>query len=507
MKNHVDVLIIGAGLSGVGAAVHLQRECPNKSYALLEARDRMGGTWDLFRYPGIRSDSDMYTLGYNFKPWRGEKSITDGPSILNYIKETAQEYGVDKQIRYGHKARKFSWCSEQARWTVDIELSSGEHTQMTCNFLQSCSGYYNYDQGYSPEFDGRDDFAGQIVHPQHWPENLDYKGKRVVVIGSGATAVTLIPSMSKDTAHITMLQRSPGYVVSIPEVDKLAQFTRKLLPEKLSYSLTRMRKILWQRLIYSNSIKKPEKARKMLMDQAREQLGPEFDVDKHFNPNYNPWEQRLCAVPDGDMFREIKAGRASVVTDRIDRFTETGIQLKSGEHLEADIIVTATGLNMLPLGGASLEVDGENIHLGEQLSYRGVGFSGVPNMVMTFGYINSSWTLKADLIAQYVCRLLTHMDKISMRQCTPRLREQDVNSQRSDWIDDFSAGYYQRIKDQVPQQGKFAPWHNKQYYREDKEALLKGPLEDGVMHFTNMDTGQQTSSTAEPMDANASASA
>ena len=483
---HVDIVIVGAGLSGVGAGVHLHENCPSKSYLILEGRPSMGGTWDLFRYPGIRSDSDMHTLGYRFKPWRAAKAIADGPSILDYVKETAAEYGVDKHIRYNHLVKKASWSSEDARWTIEAERKdSGETVRYTCNFLFMNSGYYSYREGFTPEFKGIESYKGKIVHPQKWPTDLDYKGKNVVVIGSGATAMTLVPSMAKDVAHITMLQRSPTYVVSRPDKDAVANAMRSFLPENWAYALTRWKNVTLQQFMYRQTRTNPAKVKKTLIDMVKKELGPDYDVDTHFTPKYNPWDQRVCLVPNSDLFEAIRSGKASVVTDLIDSFTETGIKLKSGKVLDADIIVTATGLNLVILGELQFSVDGAAIDFGKTWSYKGMMYSGVPNLVSTFGYINASWTLRADLTSEYVCRLINHMDEKGARQVTPRLRDQDRNMPARPWIDDFSSGYMQRMMDRFPKQGDHEPWINPQNYTRDKQMIRYGALEDGALIFDN----------------------
>ncbi|WP_165189342.1 flavin-containing monooxygenase [Caulobacter soli] len=479
---HFDVLIVGAGLSGIGAAYHLKRDCPKKTYAILEARAAIGGTWDLFRYPGIRSDSDMYTLGYAFKPWREAKAIADGPSILNYVRETAAEHGIDRNIRYGHKVRRASWSSETATWTVEAE-HDGKTVKVTCNFLSMCSGYYNYEAGYTPDFPGIERFKGRIVHPQLWPEDLDYAGKTVVVIGSGATAVTLAPEMAKTAGHVTMLQRSPTYVVSRPAEDGVANWLRAKLPGKLAYDITRAKNVLFQMLFFNIARKKPEKTKERLLGLVRDHLGPDYDIETHFTPRYNPWDQRLCLVPDADLFASIKAGKTSVVTDHIETFTETGLKLTSGQSLDADIIVTATGLRMQLLGEMEVLVDGRKIAPHETTSYKGMMFSDVPNLSSTFGYTNASWTLKADLTAEYMCRLLNYMDRTGTRICTPRLPEGEMEIEP--WLD-FSSGYVQRALKILPRQGAKTPWKVHQNYAKDLVALRYGKVDDGVMEFSKV---------------------
>jgi len=481
---YFDVVIVGAGLSGIGAACHLQRECPTKSYAILEGREAMGGTWDLFRYPGIRSDSDMHTLGYNFKPWRESKAIADGPSILNYIHETAAENDIDQHIRYGHRIISANWCSDDACWTLEVKRSDSDQSiKLRCKLLHLCAGYYRYERGYTPDFEGRDRFHGDIVHPQHWPENLDYENKRVIVIGSGATAVTLVPALAKSAQHVTMLQRSPSYVVSWPEKDRIANILRKLLPEKTAYAITRWKNISLQQLAYRRTRKAPESMKRRILKWARKDLGKDYDIDTHFTPKYNPWDERLCLVPDGDLFEAIRAGSASVVTDKIASFTENGIKLQSGAELDADIIVTATGLDLLVLGGMNFSVDGQAVDISKTYSYRGIMFSGVPNMVSTFGYINASWTLRADLTAEYFCRLVNYMDENDCGQCTPTLRAEDKGMSSQPWITDFSPGYIDRALERLPKQGGHEPWINPQNYQHDKKVFLKDRLDDGTLLF------------------------
>lgn len=481
---HFDVLIVGAGLSGIGAGVHLHERCPGKTYAILEGRAAMGGTWDLFRYPGIRSDSDMHTLGYRFKPWREEKAIADGPSILSYIRTTAAEYGVDRHVRYQHLVTKAEWSSETATWRVEAtRKDTGETAPFTCNVLFMCAGYYSYRHGYTPEFAGIGSFRGTVVHPQQWPENLDYKGKKVVVIGSGATAMTLIPSMARDVEHIVMLQRSPTYVVSRPDKDAIANALRRILPASWAYAMTRWKNVALQQLLYRRTRTNPESVKKWLLDMVRKELGPDYDVATHFTPNYNPWDQRLCLVPNGDLFEAIRSGKASVVTDHVDRFTEKGILLKSGRELEADVIVTATGLDIVVLGEVQFAVDGQPVDFADTWSYKGMMYSDVPNLVCTFGYINASWTLRADLTSEYVCRLVNHMDRVGARIVVPRLRPSDAGMPARKWIDGFSAGYFARSLHRFPKQGDREPWINPQSYTKDRKMFREGPLEDGVLQF------------------------
>ena len=485
-SEYVDVVIVGAGLSGIGAAWHLQDKCPDRRYLILEERDAMGGTWDLFRYPGIRSDSDMYTLGYNFKPWTEGKAIADGPSILKYIRETASEGDIEQHIRYRHSVTTANWSSDDAAWTLDVQdKATGETVNVRCNFLLMCAGYYNYEQGYLPEFKGYDRFEGEIVHPQHWPEDLDYRDKKVVIIGSGATAVTLVPEMAKEAGHVVMLQRSPTYMGSAPDTDWKARVLQWLLPDKIAYAITRWKNIFFQRYIYWQSQTTPRFIRWRLLRMARKDLGKDVDFEKHFVPHYGVWDQRLCLVPNSDFFFAVRDGDASVVTDTIEEFTETGIRLESGEELEADLIVTATGLDLRVLGDVTLSVDGEPVDVSRTFSYKSMMFSDVPNLVSTFGYINASWTLKADLTAEYSCRLLNHMSTTGMRQCTPRLSEHEQNKAGEDWIDSFSSGYIQRKLHLLPRQGSDSPWRNTQNYALDKKTIGKGPLEDGALLFTN----------------------
>ncbi len=495
---HFDVLIVGAGLSGIGAAFHLQRNCPTKSYAILEGRGAIGGTWDLFRYPGIRSDSDMYTLGYNFKPWREAKAIADGPSIRKYVRDTAAENNIEKNIRFNHMVKRASWDSETARWTIEAEVGAEKRVaRLTCNFLFMASGYYAYSRGYTPEFKGREDFAGTVVHPQFWPEDLDYKGKKVVVIGSGATAVTLVPEMAKDAAHVTMLQRSPTYVVSRPAEDKMANWLKTKLPPMLAYQITRWRNVLFGMYFFNYARKQPAKVKQYLIKMVKDELGPDYDVKTHFTPRYNPWDQRLCLVPDADMFKALKAGSASVVTDTIGRFTPKGIKLASGEELEADVIVTATGLQLELLGGLQVSVDGKPINMSKTMSYKGMMYSDVPNLASAFGYTNASWTLKCDLTCEYVCRLINTMDAKGFDYCTPK---GDPAVEEAPWLD-FSSGYVQRALDILPRQGMKKPWKLYQNYALDMMTLRFGKVDDGTLKFARKRTVAKATPAPERMAA------
>ena len=462
-------------------AYHLKTTCPDRTFAIFEGRDAIGGTWDLFRYPGIRSDSDMYTLGYAFKPWTEAKAIADGPSILNYVRETARENDIEKAIRFGHKIKRVGWSTDDTRWTVEAEVA-GEIVRYTCNFLFLCGGYYSYDGGYTPDFPGMADFKGRMVHPQQWPTDLDYAGKSVVVIGSGATAVTLVPEMARAASHVTMLQRSPTYVVSRPAEDKMANTLRKWLPAMLAYNIVRARNVLGGMYFFNLARKKPEQVKAGIIKMVQDELGPDYDVATHFTPTYNPWDQRLCLVPDADMFRQIKAGRASVVTDQIETFTATGIRLKSGQELKADIIVSATGLVLEVWNGIEVSVDGTRIDPGQTLGYKGMMYDGVPNLASTFGYTNASWTLKCDLTCEFVCRVLNHMKKTGQRQVMPVNDTGDVAS--APWLD-FSSGYVQRAMEKWPKQGTRVPWKLDQNYAKDLMNLRYARLDDGVLRFSN----------------------
>ena len=479
---HFDVLIVGAGISGIGAACHLQKKSPNRSFAIIEARSNIGGTWDLFRYPGIRSDSDMYTLGYAFKPWKEGDAIADGDSILKYLGETVDEHALQDKIRFNRKVTTARWSTENANWTLTIECSeTGSSETLTCGYLFMCSGYYNYDGGYLPDFKGYGDYTGTIAHPQQWPQDLDYAGKQVIVIGSGATAVTVVPAMAESAAHVTMLQRSPSYVASRPQQDKIANGLRKFLPAWLAYKMTRVKNVLLNIIFFNLARKYPAKTKAKLVGMVQEELGPDYDVATHFKPTYNPWDQRLCAVPDADLFQVIRKKQASVVTDHIDHFTAKGIMLQSGKELIADIIVPATGLVLQSLGGMQLVVDGEPVDIGSTTNYKGMSLSNVPNFAWTVGYTNSSWTLKADLTASYVCRLLNYMDKHDHQICVAKLDGEAPNSAP---LLDFSSGYIQRSIKDLPKQGGMQPWKNHQNYIADLLHLKFERLEDNVMKFS-----------------------
>ena len=476
---HLDTIIVGAGLSGIGAAVHLQTDFPGRRFAILESRGAIGGTWDLFRYPGVRSDSDMFTLGYAFKPWTDAKSLADGPAIREYVVETAVEHGLDRQIRFGHKVVRAGWSSANARWTLEIEHGDGRRSRISCSFLLACSGYYSYAAGHAPEFPGAADFAGRLVHPQFWPEDLDYAGKRVVVIGSGATAVTLVPEMARTAAHVTMLQRSPTYVLSLPAHDPVAAALRRHLPRMLAYRLTRTKNIGVAMLFFKLARRWPAKVKKNLVGLVRQALGPGHDVDTHFTPTYNPWDQRVCFVPDGDLFEAITGGRAEVVTDRIAAFTPAGLRLQSGRELAADIVVSATGLALNLLGDVAFDVDGQPVDFSKTLGYKGMMFSGVPNFIYTFGYTNASWTLKADLTAGYASRLFAYMDKHGFASATP-VGGHGIETRP---FLDFSSGYVQRAAGFMPKQGSKAPWRLYQNYLLDLLTLRYRRIADGTLRF------------------------
>ncbi|MCM3902931.1 MAG: NAD(P)/FAD-dependent oxidoreductase [Pyrinomonadaceae bacterium] len=490
---HFNVIVVGAGLSGIGAACHLKMECPQKSFVILEGRDVMGGTWDLFRYPGVRSDSDMYTLGYRFRPWRDPKAIADGPSILSYIRDTAVEYGVDKAIRYNYRVTRACWSSNDAgrgdagtrghgdpRWTLEVETGPDKKPiQLTCDFLYLCTGYYDYENGYLPDWPNVERFRGTIVHPQKWPAQLDYANKRIVVIGSGATAITLVPSIAERAKHVTMLQRSPSYVVMRPSEDKVANLLRRCLPDHSAYGLTRWKNVMLTSLFYNLARKRPELFKWMVARGVRKHIGEQYE-SKHFTPPYNPWDQRLCIAPDADFFAAIRQGRVSLVTDHIETFTEEGLLLKSGQHLEADIIVTATGLVLKLISGMQLVVDGTPFDLPKTLVYKGMMFSDVPNLAFAIGYTNASWTLKCDLTSEYVCRLLNHMDNHGFAVCAPRVNDPDIGEEP---VIDFTSGYVARALHMLPRQGTKTPWRLHQNYMKDLKMMRYGRVDDGTMEF------------------------
>ena len=482
---HVDVLIVGAGLSGIGAACRLQTDAPGTSYAIVEARGASGGTWDLFRFPGMRSDSDMFTLGYPFRPWTQARAIVGGQEILRYVRDTAAAYDIDKHISYHTRVVRADWSGRDARWTVTVEdTGTGARTERTCGFLYLCPGYYRYDHGYTPDWPGRENFAGTVVHPQHWPEDLDLTGKRVVVIGSGATAVTIVPAIAGTAASVTMLQRSPSYILSLPGNDPLAELLRKALPERQAFAAVRWKNARMTTVIYGFCRKYPARAREMLRRGAIRRLPAGYDVQTHLTPAYEPWDQRMCLVPDGDFFAAIKSGQAEIVTDHIEEFTRTGLRLRSGKHLEADVIVTATGLNLLPLGGIDMTVDGEQVIVGQRVAYKGMMLDAVPNMAFAIGYTNASWTLKVDLVARYVCRLLVYMRRNGYAVVTPRLPSDSMTI--SPFID-MTSGYFERSRSNLPRQGDRAPWRLHQHYFKDA-ALFRGPINTAELEFRSADT-------------------
>ncbi len=488
-SEHFDVLIVGAGLSGIGAAHHLQAEHPRKSYAIFEARDAIGGTWDLFRYPGIRSDSDMHTLGYRFRPWTNAKAIADGPSILSYVRATAREGAIEDRIRFRRRVISAAWSSAEARYTVTVEhVDSGERVEVTCGFLFVCSGYYRYDEGFTPDFPGAERFAGKLIHPQHWPEDYDYAGKRVVVIGSGATAVTLVPAMAERAAHVTMLQRSPSYIVSVPAEDPIANGLRRVLPSRLAYAIARWKNVAIATVVFQLSRRRPGFVRSLIRKGLERELPPGYEIDTHFNPRYEPWDQRMCLVPDGDLFAAISAGGVSVCTDRIASFTGTGLALESGASLEADVIVTATGLNLLAFGGLQLSVDGRVVALDEMVAYKGLMLGGVPNFAFVVGYTNASWTLKADLVSEFVNRLLSYMDANGHRQATPASMDPSLPTRP---LLDLAAGYVERSVAQFPRQGPRAPFRLGMNYAQDVFTLRHGKLDDGTMRFSSPARAEQ----------------
>ena len=481
MTKHCDVLIIGAGISGISAAHHLRERCPDKSFEILERRDDIGGTWDLFRYPGIRSDSDMYTLGFSFRPWRDRQAIADAPSIMKYLRAAVADEKLEEKIHFGKKAVAASWSSSDNKWTLTVEdKATGETEQRSCNFLHLCSGYYNYDKGYRPDFAGEENFEGPIIHPQFWPEDLDYTGKKVVVIGSGATAITLVPAMAQKAAHVTMLQRSPSYIVARPAQDVVANFLNKYLPSRLAYGIVRWRNVLLGKWFFAYCRHFPDRAKNAILKLAREEVPENFDVDKHLVPNYNPWDQRLCLAPNGDFFESLRAGTSSITTDHIENFTREGIKLKSGETLDADIVVSATGLDLSFFGNIQITVDNKPIRAGDTVNYKGMMFSGVPNLASSFGYTNASWTLRCDLTSKYVCRMLNYMTRKNYQRAMPTIEASDIDETP---LLDFSSGYITRKYEELPKQGKRAPWQMYQNYVRDIFATRFSKLNDGAMIF------------------------
>jgi monooxygenase len=485
---HLDVLIVGAGVSGIDAAYRLKTTCPDRGYAILEAGEAIGGTWELFRFPGVRSDSDMYTYGFPFRPWTGKKSIADGASILKYLRDTAREFGIERKIRCKQRVTRATWSSKDALWTVEV-AGAGEPIRLSCNFLLMCTGYFSYQSGHAPEFGGSRRFKGRIVHPQGWPESLDYSGKRVVVIGSGATAVTMVPVLAETAAHVTMLQRSPTYIVAWPDEDRIARMLHKVLPFAAAGAVARWKNALLGSYLYWSARNRPEKMKERIRNMQRELLGADYDLSKDFTPHYAPWDQRLCLAPNGDFFASIRNGRTSIVTDTIETFTERGIKLASGKEIVADIIVTATGLELLPLGGAQLVVDGLPVDAAQTMTYKGVMFSDIPNFAQVMGYINASWTLKADLASRYLCRLLNHLRDHGLSYCVPKTDDPSIERLP---IVNFTSGYFQRALDRLPKQGSRPPWRFNQSYLEDRKVLLHQPIDDGVLKFVEATQDRST---------------
>ncbi len=480
-QTNFDVIVVGAGISGIGAGHHLQEQCPNKSFVILEGRETFGGTWDLFRYPGIRSDSDMHTMGFRFKPWVDERFIADGPSIIAYLDETISENNLKDKIRYQHKVKTSSWSSSESKWTLEVEnSSSGTTDEYKCNFLMLCGGYYNYEEGHNPDFKNQDQFDGPIIHPQKWPQDLDYKNKKVVIIGSGATAVTIVPAMADQVDHITMLQRSPTYFMAAPDKDMIGNFFKKIFRQKTAYFLTRWKNILMGNFFYNQCVKNPEKVKEMLINGVKDHLGEDYDIDTHFTPKYKPWDERLCFVPNADLFEAMKAGKASVVTDHIDEFTETGIKLKSGKELDADIIIKATGLNLQFLNGIDVKVDNSKINISEKLAYKGRMFNDIPNLACSFGYARASWTLGADLSSEYVCKLLNYMGKHGYDSCTP-VKGEGIEEEGT--YLNLSSGYVTRAIDRMPKQGSKEPWKGNQSYLSDVTEVRWGSITNDDLHF------------------------
>ncbi len=479
----VDVLIVGAGISGISAAVYLKKKHPNKRVLLLEARDTAGGTWDLFRYPGIRSDSDMHTFGFDFKPWTNPKALADGNSILDYLQETIEEYALSEQMQFGIRVKAASWHDDTNSWLVTALNGRGDVQQFRSTLLFMCSGYYNYDSGYTPEIPGLADFQGQLIHPQQWPADLDYTGKKIAVIGSGATAVTLVPAMADAASHVTMIQRSPTYIVSRPGRDRFANLLNLLLPDKVAYAITRWRNIRFQNFVYKRARNKPDKVKATLLKLLRKELGDDFDIETHFTPDYDPWTQRLCLVPDADLFAALKNGKASVVTGKIERVTADGVMMQNGAKVQADLLITATGLRLQLLGGVEFYVNGEQVDFSERFSYQGMMFSDVPNLIQTFGYINASWTLRADLNSRFVCKILEHMQETGSARCVPRVTDADAGMAARDWITEFNPGYMRRGLHLFPRQGDRGAWVNSQDYLQDKKQLAKNITADPALCF------------------------
>ena len=481
MNKKIDVLVVGAGLSGIGAGYHLQKKCPETSFLILEGRENIGGTWDLFKYPGVRSDSDMYTLGYNFKPWKEQEAIADAPSILKYLNETVEEFNLKSKIRFGKYVKKARWSSDSNQWTVDIEdKKTGKFSQILCSFIFMCSGYYSYKEGYTPHFEGKENFKGDIIHPQKWDPSFDYSNKKIVVIGSGATAVTIVPEMAKTAKHVTMLQRSPTYVVAAPERDNLANKLRKYLPLKFTYWLIRWRNILRQQYYFRLCKKYPKGVKNAIIREVKKKLGNDFDVKTHFTPKYNPWDQRMCLVPDGDLFEQINQGKASVVTDHIKNFTENGLLLKSGKELKADVIITATGLNLEMLSTVEFFIDNKSVDISKTVTYKGMMYSGIPNLASTFGYTNASWTLGADLTSEYVCRVINHMKRNNYDVVCPK---PNIGIEADPDYLNLTSGYIKRSINIFPKQGKKAPWRNNQNYLIDIFQMKYGRIDDGEISF------------------------
>ena len=481
---HVDILIVGAGISGIAAAYYIQEQCPEKSYTIFEGRDNSGGTWDLFRYPGIRSDSDMHTLGYSFNSWTDARGIANGEDILMYLRDTARRFGITRHLRFNHRVCQANWSSRVSKWRVSAQNSDGQIVEISCDFLFMCTGYYDYAEGYTPHWESLEDFKGSVIHPQNWSDDIDYENKNVVVIGSGATAITLVPALAGKASHVTMLQRSPTYIMSLPSESKIDSYLHKLFPAKIAHPILRWKSILIQMLFYQFSRRFPQAARKTIFRLTRQKLKDSFDVERHFSPEYNPWDQRVCMVPDDDLFNVINEGKASVVTDQIDQFTESGVLLKSGKELDAEIIITATGLKVVLMNGIELYVDNQQVNVGDKLSYKGMMYSDVPNLFMAFGYTNASWTLKCELISKYACRLINYMDEHDYAMCVPRLPRNDLETSSSVAL---NSSYIQRSKDNLPKQGDRKPWKIYENYILDIFNFRFTDVNDGTMQFSRQE--------------------